>query len=125
MTMGRIIWLLAFMGIFLACSNTFAEVEEVKVDLELNKECVLIVKYTNRSKEVLNGTLTLNINAGMGNRKEITDHTIDLAPGKTDAIDTELKVSGEAWVFVQTSFSGAGTGTAILVPVDKTLKCPE
>ena len=123
--MRRIIWLLALTGIFLACSNAFAEVEEVKVDLELNKECVLIVKYTNRSKDVLSGTLTLNINAGVKNRKEIADHTIDLAPGETDAIDTELKVSGEAWVFVQTSFSGAGTGTAILVPADKTLKCPE
>jgi hypothetical protein len=121
--MRRVVWLMAFLGFFLAFSNAFAEVEDVKVELALNQDCILVVKYTNRSKAFLNGTLTLDINAGKGSRKEIADHKINLPPGKTEDIDTQVRVSGEAWVFVQTSFSGAGTGTAIMVPADKTLKC--
>ena len=121
--MRRIIWPIALLGLFLACSNAFAEVEEVKVELVLNQDCILVVNYTNKSNVALSGTLSLNINAGMGNRKQIADHKINLAPGKTEVIDTQVRVSGEAWVFVQTSFSGAGTGTAIMAPADKTLKC--
>jgi len=121
--MRRFIWLIAVFGIFFASSNAFAEVEDVKVELALNKDCIIVVNYMNRSKEVLKGTLTLNIEAGMDNKKEITDYKINLAPGRTEIIDTQVRVSGEDWVFVQTSFSGAGTGTAIMVPVDKTLKC--
>lgn len=123
--MKQVLWLMAFLGMFLAFSNASAEVKDVKVELALDKSCVLLVKYTNTSKAVLNGTLTLNINAGAGTRKEIADYKINLAPGKTEVIDTKLKVSGEVWAFVQTSFSGAGTGVAILVPADKTLKCPK
>jgi len=121
--MGRIIWPMVLLGIFLAFSNAFAEVKDVKVDLVLDQDCILVVKYMNTSKAALKGTLTLDIAAGMGNRKNIADHKINLAPGKHEAIVTQVRVSGEAWVFVQTSFSGTGTGTAIMVPVDKTLKC--
>jgi hypothetical protein len=119
----RFIWLIAVLEILFAFSNAFAEVEDVKVELALNKDCIIVVNYMNRSKEVLNGTLTLNIDAGMDNKKEIADYKINLAPGQAEVIDTQVRVSGEEWVFVQTSFSGAGTGTAIMVPVDKTLKC--
>jgi hypothetical protein len=111
-------------GIFLAFSNVSAEVKDVKVELALDESCIVLVKYTNTSKAALNGTLTLNISV-RGTRKDITDYKINLAPGKTEVIDTKVKVSGEVWVFVQTSFSGAGTGVAILVPADKTLKCPK
>jgi len=121
--MRRFIWLIALLGLFLACSNAFAKVEEVKVELVLNQDCILLVKYTNKSNIALSGTLSLNINAGMGDRKQITDYKINLAPGKTEVIETQVRVSREAWVFVQTSFSGEGTGTAIMVPADKTLKC--
>jgi hypothetical protein len=121
--MRRFIFLIALFGIFFVCSNAFAEVEDVKVELALNKDCIILISYMNRSKEVLNGTLTLNIHAGMDNKKEIADYKINLALGQTEVIDTQVRVSGEEWVFVQTSFSGAGTGTAIMVPVDKTLKC--
>ena len=121
--MRRFVWLIALFGIFFAFSNAFAEVEDVKVEPALNKDCIIVVNYMNRSKEVLKGTLMMNIEAGMDNKKEIADYKINLAPGQTEIIDTQVRVSGEEWVFVQTSFSGAGTGTAIMVPVDKTLKC--
>ena len=121
--MKQSLWLMAFWGVLLIFSNASAEVKDVKVELALDKGCILLVKYTNTSKTVLNGTLTLNINAGAGTQKEITDYKINLAPGKTEIIDTKVKVPGEVWVFVQTSFAGAGTGVAILVPSDKTLKC--
>ncbi len=85
----------------------------------------MMVNYTNRTNAALKGTLSLNIEAGRENRKQIADRKINLGPGKTEVIDTQLKVSEEAWVFVQTSFSGAGTGTAIMAPADKTLKCPK
>ena len=91
----------------------------------MDKGCALLVKYTNTSKAVLHGTLTLTINAGAVTRKEIADYKIKRAPGKTEITDKKGKVSGEVWAFVQTSFSGAGTGVAILVPADKTLKCPK
>jgi hypothetical protein len=117
--------LIIFLGILFVFSNAFAEVEDVKVELTLNEDCIIVVNYMNTSKEVLKGTLTLNINAGMDNNKEIKDYKINLAPGKTEVINTKVKISGEEWVFVQTSFSGAGTGTAIMVPADKTLKCPK
>jgi hypothetical protein len=123
--MKRIIWLFALLGLFLVCSNAFAEVKEVKVELVLNQDCILLVNYTNRTNTALKGTLSLNIDSGKGNRKQIADLKINLGPGKTEVIDTQVKVSKEAWVFVQTSFSGAGTGTAIMVPADKTLKCPK
>ena len=121
--MKQSLWLMAFWGVLLIFSNASAEVKDVKVELALDKGCILLVKYTNTSKTVLNGTLTLNINAGAGTQKEITDYKINLAPGKTEVIDTKVKVPGKVWVFVQTSFAGAGTGVAILVPSDKTLKC--
>jgi hypothetical protein len=123
--MRRFFLLTALCGILFAFSNASAEVEEVKVELSLNKDCIVLIDYTNTSKETLKGTLTVDINAGMNNKKEIADYKINLAPGKTEVIDTQVRVSGEKWVFVQTSFSGAGTGTAIMVPVDKTLKCPK
>ena len=121
--MKQSLWLMAFWGVLLIFSNASAEVKDVKVELALDKGCILLVKYTNTSKTVLNGTLTLNINAGAGTQKEIADCKINLAPGKTEVIDTKVKVPGEVWVFVQTSFAGAGTGVAIMVPADKTLKC--
>ena len=117
---------MAFWGVLLIFSNASAkdvEVKEVKVELALDKGCILLVNYTNTSKTVLNGTLTLSINAGAEAKK--VDCKINLAPGKTEVIDTKVKVSGDVWVFVQTSFYGAGTGGAIFVPADKTLKCPK
>ena len=68
--MKQSLWLMAFWGVLLIFSNASAEVKDVKVELALDKGCILLVKYTNTSKTVLNGTLTLNINAGAGTQKK-------------------------------------------------------
>lgn len=118
--MRRTIAPAAFAALLVACATAYAEVEEVKVGLALDSACAVVVSYTNTGKAALNGTLTLNVGAGPI-RKDISDRKIALAPGKNETIKTGVKVSGETWVFVQTSFSGAGT--AIMVPADKTLTC--
>ena len=112
--MKKLIWILACMGVFLVVSNASAA-QDVKVDLTLNKDCILIVKYTNQTKAILNGTL-FSIKIDETEKKK--DQKISIAPGKTESIDTKIKIPGGAWVSVQTSF---GEGTT--VGREKTLEC--